>query len=182
MEGEAIHSLMRNYKSYSSHEKCSLKNGENLVNCQPNPPLPIGKASYEFSEANHNDSMRDHRDPCCNIQLKPASLPYNSRFMFPILEWHVVNQWCGQSYSERHDCQCDIHSEFEPFPYKLIIDREAREIMYLVASVRLSALSQLNRLTYFWCVAVDIRGSALQSAAKSKEESLSVRGVCLCVE
>ncbi len=55
--------------------------------------------------------------------------------------------------------------------------------MYLVASVRPSvcpsvrpsALSQLNRLTY-------IRGSALPSATKSKEESLSVEGVCLCVE
>ncbi len=34
----------------------------------------------------------------------------------------------------------------------------------------------------FWCAAVDIRGSALPSAAKSKEESLSVQGVCLCVE
>ena len=38
-------------------------------------------------------------------------------------------------------------------------------------SVRLSALSRLNRLT-----------PALPSAAKSKEESLSVQGVCLCVE
>ncbi len=34
----------------------------------------------------------------------------------------------------------------------------------------------------FWCVAVDFRGSALLSAAKSKEKSLSVRGVGLCVE
>ncbi len=33
----------------------------------------------------------------------------------------------------------------------------------------------------FWHAAVDIRGSALPSAAKSEEES-SVRGVCLCVE
>ncbi len=33
----------------------------------------------------------------------------------------------------------------------------------------------------FWRAAVDIRGSALPSAAKSKEESLSVQGVCLCV-
>ena len=33
-----------------------------------------------------------------------------------------------------------------------------------------------------WSGAVNIRGSALPSAAKSKEESLSVRGVCLCVE
>ncbi len=33
-----------------------------------------------------------------------------------------------------------------------------------------------------WRTAVDIRGSALPSAAKDKEESLSVRGVCLCVE
>ncbi len=30
----------------------------------------------------------------------------------------------------------------------LVIDREAREIIRLVASVRLSALSRLNRLTY----------------------------------
>ncbi len=34
----------------------------------------------------------------------------------------------------------------------------------------------------FWSVVVDIRGSALQSAAKSKKESLSVQDVCLCVE
>ena len=34
----------------------------------------------------------------------------------------------------------------------------------------------------FWRAAVDIRGSALLSAAKSKEKSLSVQGVCLCVE
>ena len=54
--------------------------------------------------------------------------------------------------------------------------------MYLVASVRpsacLSDLSWLNSLTYdldFWY-------SALPSATKSKEESLSARGVCLCVE
>ena len=33
----------------------------------------------------------------------------------------------------------------------------------------------------FWRTAVDIRGSALLSAAKSKEESLSVRGLSLCV-
>ncbi len=36
---------------------------------------------------------------------------------------------------------------------EFIIDREAREIMYLVASVRPSNLSRLNRLTYeldFW--------------------------------
>ncbi len=44
--------------------------------------------------------------------------------------------------------------------------------MYLVASVRLSVRRS----------PLDIRGSALPSAAKSKEESLSVRGVCLCVE
>ncbi len=30
--------------------------------------------------------------------------------------------------------------------------------------------------------AVDNRGSALPGAAKSEEESLSVQGVCLCVE
>ncbi len=41
----------------------------------------------------------------------------------------------------------------------IFIDHEAREIVYLVASVRPSALSRL------------------QSAAKSKEESLSVQGV-----
>ena len=34
----------------------------------------------------------------------------------------------------------------------------------------------------FWCIAVDIRDSALPSAAKSKKESLSVQGVCLRVE
>ncbi len=33
-----------------------------------------------------------------------------------------------------------------------------------------------------WRLAVDIRGSALPSAARSKEESSSVHGVCLCVE
>ncbi len=60
------------------------------------------------------------------------------------------------------------------FIFRIIIDREAREIMYLVASVRLSVrvfvclseLSCLNRLTY----------------EKNREESLSVRGVCLCVD
>ncbi len=139
--------------------------------------------------------------------------------------------------------------------FNLIIERKAREMMYLVASVRLSVcpsvhssdLSRLNRLTYdldfrswglpwpwlgwdcrsrswvkiqgqklkivfwphcclalrskvrievkgrgqghgsrsrsrsnFWCIAVDIR--ALPSVANSKEESFSVKGVCLCVE
>ena len=34
----------------------------------------------------------------------------------------------------------------------------------------------------FLSAAVDIRGSALPNATKSKEESLSVEGVCLCVE
>ncbi len=34
----------------------------------------------------------------------------------------------------------------------------------------------------FWREAVDIRGSALPSAAKSKGESSSVKGICLCVE
>ncbi len=56
--------------------------------------------------------------------------------------------------------------------------------MYLVASVRLSVrpsvCAQRSRST-FWRAAVDIRGSALPSATKSKEES-SVEGVCLCVE
>ncbi len=33
-----------------------------------------------------------------------------------------------------------------------------------------------------WHTAINIRGLALPSAAKSKEESLSIRGVCLCVE
>ncbi len=32
----------------------------------------------------------------------------------------------------------------------------------------------------FWRAAVDIRGSALPSAAMSKEEPLPVQGVCLC--
>ncbi len=58
----------------------------------------------------------------------------------------------------------------------IIIDREAREIIYLVASVRPSVRPSASALT------ADIRGSALPSAAKSKEESLSVQGVCLCVE
>ncbi len=34
----------------------------------------------------------------------------------------------------------------------------------------------------FWRIEVDIRGSALPSATKSKEESLSVQGVCMCAE
>ena len=46
----------------------------------------------------------------------------------------------------------------------------------------LASPSVRHRLTYFWRVAVDIRGSALPSAAKGKEESLSAQGVCLCVE
>ena len=33
-----------------------------------------------------------------------------------------------------------------------------------------------------WGAVVDIRGSALPSAAKSEEDSLLVQGVCLCVE
>ncbi len=41
---------------------------------------------------------------------------------------------------------------------------------------------RLGSRSNFWCVTVDIRGLALPSAAKSKEESLSVQGVCLCVE
>ena len=48
----------------------------------------------------------------------------------------------------------------------IAIDREAREIMYLVASVCPSAL--------------DIKGSALLSTTKRKEESLSVQSVYLC--
>ena len=43
----------------------------------------------------------------------------------------------------------------------VFIDRKAREIMYLVASVR----PQRSR-SNFWRVAVDLRGSALPSAAK----------------
>ncbi len=35
--------------------------------------------------------------------------------------------------------------------------------------------------SHFWRAAVDIRGSALPSAAKSEEESLPVQSVCLCV-
>ena len=34
----------------------------------------------------------------------------------------------------------------------------------------------------FWGPAIDIKGLALPGAAKSKEESLLVQGVCLCVE
>ncbi len=39
-------------------------------------------------------------------------------------------------------------------------------------------------MSNFWHAAVDIRGSALPSAEKSRKESLlvSVQGVCLCVE
>ena len=33
-----------------------------------------------------------------------------------------------------------------------------------------------------WHAEINVKGSALPSAAKSKEESLSVHGVCLCVE
>ncbi len=40
----------------------------------------------------------------------------------------------------------------------------------------------LNVKVKFLCAAADISGPALQSAAKSKEESLSVQGVCLCIE
>ena len=55
--------------------------------------------------------------------------------------------------------------------FGIFINREAREKMYLVASV-----------SHHSHAAVDIRGSALPIAAKSKEESLSVEGVCLCVK
>ncbi len=41
--------------------------------------------------------------------------------------------------------------------------------------------SQRSR-SNFWRIAVDVRGSALRSAAKTKEESLTVHDVCLCVE
>ncbi len=68
--------------------------------------------------------------------------------------------------------------------------------MYLVASVgpsvchcchgcvgALIGAGQIYRERHycsFWCAVVDIRGSALPSAAKSKEESLSVK-VFVCV-
>ena len=41
--------------------------------------------------------------------------------------------------------------------------------------------AQRSRST-FWRAAVDIRGSTLLSATKSKEETLTVEGVCLCVK
>ncbi len=53
--------------------------------------------------------------------------------------------------------------------------------MYLVASVRLSVHLSVSVCSTFWRAAVDIRGSALSRATKSKEESSSVEGVCLCV-
>ncbi len=46
----------------------------------------------------------------------------------------------------------------------------------------LRSRSKSGSRSTFWHAAVDIRGSALPSAIKSKEESLSVEGVCLCVE
>ncbi len=49
--------------------------------------------------------------------------------------------------------------------------------MYLVASVYLPVSFFFRALQ-----AELFRGSALSIAAKSKEESLSVQGVCLCVE
>ncbi len=54
----------------------------------------------------------------------------------------------------------------------IIIDREAREIMHLVASVRLSVRP-------FVCLCVL---SCLNKNEKNREESLSVRGICLCVD
>ncbi len=70
------------------------------------------------------------------------------------------------------DPVCFSHDICYSKPALLSIDREAREIMHLVESVRpsvrpsicLFALSCLNRLT--WRAAVDIRGPALQSAEK----------------
>ena len=47
--------------------------------------------------------------------------------------------------------------------------------------VKITGRCQRTRST-FWRAAVDIRGSALSSATKSKEEPLSVEGICLCVE
>ena len=56
-------------------------------------------------------------------------------------------------------------------------------MIFLFLQVGVKVTGQGQRLrSNFWRVAVDIRGSALQSAVKSKEESLSVQGVYLCVE
>ncbi len=47
---------------------------------------------------------------------------------------------------------------------------------------RVKVMSQGQRSTSnFWRAAVDIRGSALPSAAKREGESLPVKSVCLCV-
>ncbi len=45
--------------------------------------------------------------------------------------------------------------------------------------VKVMGQDQRSRST-FWRAAVNIRGWALPSATKSKEDSLSVEGVCLC--
>ena len=47
--------------------------------------------------------------------------------------------------------------------------------------IKVTGQGQRSR-SNFWCAVVNIRGSALPSAAKSKEESLLIQGVCLCVD
>ncbi len=55
--------------------------------------------------------------------------------------------------------------------------------MYLVVSVWSSVCSSVRlSISASITASVDIRGLALLSVAKSKEESLSVQVVCLCVE
>ncbi len=50
--------------------------------------------------------------------------------------WNILN-WDWQSWSQiANNCQILFHREADNFPHLFIIDREAREIMYLVASVR----------------------------------------------
>ncbi len=81
---------MRNYKSYSSHEKCSLKTGENLVKCQPNPPLPLRKASYGFSEA--NSGILAHRIQRQNPQKFNVHMVTGNTSHYQLDEVHSLSQ------------------------------------------------------------------------------------------
>ncbi len=71
------------------------------------------------------------------------------------------NRVCGQSSGYKKANQNSFRSNYHDYVH-VIIDHEPREIMYFIASV---------------CPSI-----RLSVSAKSKEESLSVRGVCLYVE
>ncbi len=125
-----------------------------------------------------------------------------SNTMLPCLPSHVFNAaWSSKDSvgqltnmdewtDERMDGQPNTGNVFSQH---FIIDREAREIMYLVASVcpsvcpsvRLSVCPSVRPTSHgsrsiFWRAAVDIRGSALPSAAKGNKSHYQSK-VFVCV-